>query len=286
VSRGRESRPGSERGGALLANLAAAPFLNQRPVQRFALVAWVLGTLLLAVNVLLWVQYRHESTALRGRLASTRAAIEEKSVRVVEMDQELRGLRLPAQNAQVAFLNNRIAERTFPWSLLFERIAATLPDGVRLMSLTPVFDRRTKVAEDRPAMAPEDEVISLKINGVAKNDDSLYGLIDAFFADPTFARPRLYNESSSKSKGGEVSFTVDVDYRPRFGEGASPDPDAATARAAPEDEAAGSAPVDVDPDPTAASEDGVLRGLPEDTLFEEDGVVDQHDVEQHDEVNE
>jgi Tfp pilus assembly protein PilN len=219
--------------GTLLANLADSPFVNRRPVQRFVVVAWVVGALLTGVNVLLWVQYRHQSTALRGRLSETRAAIERTSQRIVDMDAQLKGLRLPAQNAQVKFLNDRIAERTFPWSLLFERIATTLPDGVRLMSLSPVFDderdgspgsakRKGKEAEAQPT--PEDEVISLKIHGAAKTDDSLYQLIDAFFASPAFAHPRLFNEKSSSA---EVEFTVDVDYKPRFTDDASHRPAAA-----------------------------------------------------------
>ena len=172
----RRAHPASS--SSLLANLASSPFVNKRPVQRFTAVAWMVGALLIGINVALWVQYRHESTALRGRLAETRAAIDRKSGNVVEMDQQLRGLRLGAQNAQVGFLNDRIAERTFPWSLLFERIAATLPDGVRLMSLAPVFsDAKRADTKSRtgrrtsPPPAPEDELINLKLQGAAKTDD-------------------------------------------------------------------------------------------------------------------
>ena len=169
--RGQPAAPSS-----LLANLAASPFVNKRPVQRFAALAWMVGALLTGVNVALWAQYRHESTTLRDRLAETRAAIDRKSKNVVEMDEQLRGLRLGAQNAQVKFLNDRIAERTFPWSLLFERMASTLPDGVRLMSLTPVFDEREGGArrekkKDGPPPTPEDELISIGIRGAAKTDD-------------------------------------------------------------------------------------------------------------------
>jgi Tfp pilus assembly protein PilN len=208
-------------GGVLLANLAARPFVNKRPVQRFAMAAWAISAVLVGVNIALWLNYRHESTALRDRLAATRAEIEAKSRSVVAMDQELSGLRLGAQNAQVAFLNERIAERTFPWSLLFERIASTLPDGVRLKSLSPVFaggdgqgspGRRRRAEADAPT-APEDESIHLTLTGTAKSDESLYELVDSLFAAPAFASPRLQRESSD---GSVVEFAVDVDYRPRY----------------------------------------------------------------------
>ena len=143
------------------------------------------------------------------------------------MDRELRGLRLGAQNAQVAFLNARIAERTFPWSLLFERIAATLPDGVRLRGLDPVFtsadDQAPATRAPRPKARPRtprrsrrgaaEELVNLNLVGAAKSDESLYQLVDALFASPSFASPRLHQESTN---GAEVEFTVDVDYRPRF----------------------------------------------------------------------
>jgi hypothetical protein len=201
-------------GAPLLVNLAGSPFVNRRPVQRFAMAAWALGVLLAGVNVFLWLQYRHDSTALRDRLADTRTAIDAKSQHLVAMNEELQGLGLAGQNAQVEFLNRRIAERTFPWSLLFERIGATLPDGVRILGVNPVFRER---AEDRRrppqvVVAPEDELVDFTFQGMARSDQDLYRLVDAFFSSPVFEAPRLHQETST---GGEVQFTVDVRYRPR-----------------------------------------------------------------------
>ena len=230
------ARPPGSAGRPLLANLAASPFVNQRPVKRFKVAAWVLGVLLAAVNLLFWGHYRNESATLRARLAETRAALDVKSKSVVEMDRELRSLGLAAQNAQVEFLNLRIAERTFPWSLLFERIALTLPDGVRLLNLTPVFTDREKPTaprrqRDEPPPAPEDEVVALKFRGEAKSDEALYALIDAFFSSPVFANPRLYQESGDEGSSG-VQFTVDVEYKPRFDQLASMNGEEATAAGA------------------------------------------------------
>ena len=235
----RRAHPASS--SSLLANLASSPFVNKRPVQRFTAVAWMVGALLTGVNVALWVQYRHESTALRGRLAETRAAIDRKSGNVVEMDDQLRGLRLGAQNAQVGFLNDRIAERTFPWSLLFERIAATLPDGVRLMSLAPVFTKRDDAKpregkKDVRRPLPRTRSSTSSSRARRRPTTSLYELIDAFFAAPAFAHPRLFQESTTAA---EVEFTVEVDYRPRFTGDASHQPAAAQESSAAEEGAAG-----------------------------------------------
>lgn len=253
--------PQPSQDGSLLANLAAAPFVNKRPVQRFTLAAWAIGALLIAVNLFLWLQYRHDSTALRARLAETRSAIETRSRSVVEMDRELDGLHLAAQNAQVEFLNGRIAERTFPWSLLFERIATTLPDGVRLTTLSPVFKARNpnpaRAAQQASSPVPEDELVDLKIAGVAKSDDQLYELIDAFFSSPAFERPRLYQESTSAA---EVQFTVDVQYRPRF-------------EVAPDSTSMGPPSPDPTPgDEPEASHRPAVATVPEDPAAEEDEV--------------
>jgi Tfp pilus assembly protein PilN len=263
--RGQPAAPSS-----LLANLASSPFVNKRPVQRFAAVAWMVGALLTGINVALWVQYRHESTTLRERLAETRAAIDRKSRNVVEMDEQLRGLRLGAQNAQVKFLNDRIAERTFPWSLLFERIATTLPDGVRLRSLTPVFvdgdDVKRDQKRDRPLPTPGDELVSLKINGAAKTDDSLYELVDSFFASPAFAHPRLFQESTSAA---EVEFTIDVDYRPRFTGDDSHQPAAAREADAAGEEGAGGESAE-----GAAAEESAAEGSAAENAAVEPAIVE------------
>ena len=252
--------------GSLLVNLAGTPFVNRRPVQRFTMAAWVVGALLAGINVLLWVQYRHDSTALRGRLTETRAQIEERSANVVRMNGELGGLGLAAQNEQIEFLNQRIAERTFPWSLLFERIAATMPNGVRLLGLNPVFqDRGRRGASEATAALPEEELVDLKIRGVAKSDEDLYQWIDAFFASPAFERPRLYQESRTLN---EVHFTVDVQYRPRLEPEGSHRPAAAD-----------------EPLPEA-SEDDVLEGEPLDDGAAEEESLDGEGGGQNDDRSE
>jgi len=266
---------------SLLANLASSPFVNERPVQRFTVAAWVLGALLVGANLLLWIQYRHDSTALRARLGETRAAIDAKSEHVVKMDEELRRLRLPAQNAQVSFLNGRIAERTFPWSLLFERIASTLPDGVRLLSLSPVFEQPGggdgAKKKERSPVPPGEELVSLKIHGAAKDDQALYQLIDAFFATPGFARPRLYQESSQGARS-EVVFNVDVEYQPRY----SPAADSQADTAAGAEDAKREQPATPDAQGLDSAAEGSdtegAPGAPGDGRLMVDDGQDQHEV--------
>lgn len=185
-------------------NLARRPFLNRRPVLRIAALAWLLGCALLAVNVVLFVRYRRDSTDLRSRLGEVRAQIEDVSGDVLRLSSRLDSLGVGAQNEQVAFLNGRLAERAFPWSLLFERIGETLPRGVRLTTLTPVFARSRRRQSEA---AEENETILLNVDGVAENSASIYAFVDSLFAHPAFANPVLHNEDSSPS---EVRFRLDV----------------------------------------------------------------------------
>lgn len=197
-------------------NLASRPFLNRRPVRRFMVAGWILGGLLLGLNAYLYVRYRKDSTDLRARLGAVRDQIELESRNIVGLHAELDAPGLADQNTRVAFLNQRIAERTFPWSILFERVAETLPPGVRLLSLTPSFGwreadrRRLEPSEEREQ---KEEIVGLAIRGVARTDEELYEFIDAFFSHPAFERPRLYQESNQRN---EVAFTVDVYYRARL----------------------------------------------------------------------
>ena len=188
-------------------NLARAPFLNRRPVWRFATVAWVLGAAILALNVMLWLGYRADSTDLRQRLADVRQEIEVVSTGVVELGSELDALGLESQNARIEFLNERLAERTFPWSRLFERIGSILPLGVKLAGLNPSFGKSGSSRHGRSR-----ETVGLQLQGSARSDEDLYGFVQALFDDPAFSSPTLHNEDVLD---GTISFRLDVVYFPR-----------------------------------------------------------------------
>ena len=57
-------------------NLAKDPFLNRKPVQRFQWILWILGTVLLALNVSSYLQNRTDTTELRARSRGLEEEIE------------------------------------------------------------------------------------------------------------------------------------------------------------------------------------------------------------------
>ncbi|MEE2776175.1 MAG: hypothetical protein VYE73_05365 [Acidobacteriota bacterium] len=185
-------------------NLASRPFLNRRPVHRFAAVAWTLAGAILMLNVALWLDYRRDSTDLRQRLADVRSRAETVSAEVVDLSKGLD--RLGALNEQVEFLNERIAERTFPWSLLFERLGEILPLGVRLQSLNP------SVRAGPGGGDPSFDTVLLNINCVAREGQDLYDFVQALYDDIAFERPVLHYETVDDV--GAVQFRLDAVYSP------------------------------------------------------------------------
>lgn len=201
-------------------NLSRRPFLNTRPVTRVALLLWVLGALLLFGNVTLFWSYLSGSTDKREELVRMEEQVERERESVSRLQARLAGLDLEQQNDQVQFLNRKIAERTFSWSLLFDRLAETMPDNVRLIQLRPgaiaegVPQRSRRRAAAGSAAPLASDRVPLVIAAEAKTDEEILQFVDSLFAHPSFADPNLLQESRS-DEGDRVAFTLHVTYLPR-----------------------------------------------------------------------
>lgn len=199
-------------------NLARVPFVNARPLRRLVILLWALATLLFIVNVALYWNYRSGSVEARSRLQELRAAIRLEEEAMDDLWRTLTSLDLDTQNEQVVFLNEKISERTFPWSRLFERLEEVLPRQVRLLSLAPQLVRqkparrsRSRRLEALPALAQEERV-ELRITGAAAGGEALLELIDALFEHPLFDEPRLWNDREGDT--GVVRFELNVSHFP------------------------------------------------------------------------
>jgi Tfp pilus assembly protein PilN len=200
-------------------NLARRPFLNSRPVVRVALLLWLLGFALLAVNLSQVWSYRGRSADKRERIARGEAEIERQQAVLARLQKTLDGLDLEAQNQKVEFLNKQIAERTFSWSQLLDHIAERLPNDVRLNRLTPLTSEKAqRQIQQRQgggaalrARKSNDEV-PLLITGEARNDDAVLSFVDALFKSP-FAEANLTREER-EDDGKTLKFEISVQYRP------------------------------------------------------------------------
>ena len=203
-------------------NLARRPFLNTRPVTRVALLLWVLGALLLLGNVTLFWNYLSGSTDKRAELERLEKQVESEQASVQKLENQVAGLDLAKQNEQVEFLNRKIAERTFSWSLLFDRLTETLPDNVRLIQLQPGAiggserpgARGTRTRTDGRAAPLASDRVPLIIAGEAKSDEELLRFVDNLFAHSAFDNPNLLEESRTEDNS-RIGFTLHVIYLPR-----------------------------------------------------------------------
>lgn len=232
-------------GSALAPNLARRPFVNARPVTRLAAVLWLLGAALSVANVLAVSAYLVGSAAKRERLAELEAAVVGELQRADALDAKLEGMDLEDLNDRVAFLNRRIAERTFTWGRLFDDLSEVLPREVRIVGISPLSisgDAKTgaRQAGSRRAGSrrspgtaqgiddTQPEFV-LTFNGVARSSEQLLDFIDALFAWPDFSRPDLVSEESGADG---LTFTATATYRPRHSDDSSPAPVARSMHAA------------------------------------------------------
>lgn len=196
-------------------NLARRRFANTRPVGRTALALWLVGGVLLAGNVAVYYSYYADSADMRAELAGLERQAARELTTAQSMESALAGLDLEAQNEQVEFLNRKIAERAFSWSLLFDRLAEVLPDDVRLTALRPQGvvsdeDNRGSVRRARQVVVEEGRV-NLEIVGEAKSGEALLAFVDNLFAHPVFDDPDLSREALD---GGGINFHLVVEYLP------------------------------------------------------------------------
>lgn len=194
-------------------NLASRPFVNTRPVTRVSILLWLLGLLLLLGNVSLFWNYRTGSAEMRAELESLEQERQQQDQAVTQLKQRLESIDLERQNRQVRYLNRKIAERTFSWSLLFDRLAEVLPDDVRLTRLAPRPLRKTTGRPD-DELEPLDDRVLLTIHGVSRSDEAIDDFVDRLFAHESFDDPDPTRVARENEGDDTVEFDLRVTYAP------------------------------------------------------------------------
>ena len=194
-----------------LLNLASRPFVNRRPWRRLTAVLWAFGIALLTLNAVLYWGYLTGSADARADLAGLREQLAGDQTELDRLSGELARLDLEAQNREVAFLNERIADRRFPWGRLFGDIEQVLPWNTRLRSLAPERGDRNRRRRADLAGSGRSRVV-LDLTGEARDDQGLLDLMDALFEHPAFDDPKLLHES--RQDAGPLDFTIAVVYLP------------------------------------------------------------------------
>jgi Tfp pilus assembly protein PilN len=196
-----------ERGDFL--NLARRPFLNSRPVVRTAMLLWLLGALLLMGNVMLFWGYLSGSEEKRTELDSLTSEIETERARRDQLRERVAARDLEEYNREVQYLNRKIQERTFSWSLLFDNLARVLPNDVRITRLKPAGVVDTQA--DRRLTVAVDEGVTLQIQAEAKNEEAFLRFVDNLYTPP-FDYPDFTRDI--EEEGGLLAFDLTVRYLP------------------------------------------------------------------------
>jgi hypothetical protein len=189
-------------------NLASRPFVNRRPRRRVAILLWSVAALLFCWNAFLFVQYWLGSSSGREQLRQVRSQVDERIEVMETLESRLVQADLDDQNAQVRFLNRKIAERAFPWSRLFDHMVEVMPRNVRLVQLAPAIPEE-KVRGPSRQTSSDIDWIDLRIRATAKRSDDVLDLLDTLFEHPYFARPLLAQERTIETG---VEFGVSVRY--------------------------------------------------------------------------
>jgi hypothetical protein len=216
VSSGPATPPGPPLDRVEPLNLSRRPFLNSRPVVRISLLLLLLGLALLLWNVVQFQRYLEESADKRAQIERGEREIARQEQVGAELQGRLAALDLEQLNERVEFLNEKIAERTFSWSLLLDRLTDALPNDVRLVRLTPRVNNREeqRQARRRAQAGEEDRRIPLNISAESRDDKALLLFVDNLFAHPAFANPDLTRQERVDEEGNLLKFEVTVQYIP------------------------------------------------------------------------
>lgn len=194
-----------------LINLAAEPFVNERPVRRTSILLWVVGGVLLILNVMLYQQHISGQVERSTAIESIEERRSEVLSEIATLQSELADLDLKHQNMQIEFLNTQIAKRTFSWSRLIDRLAEALPNSVQLRRVTPKASDSRDPRMSRAGIDPE-RAISVEIVGESRSSDSILDFVDALFEHPSFISPNLMSESPRND--GMNQFSLSLLYLP------------------------------------------------------------------------
>ena len=178
-------------------NLAARPYRDYTPVNLVAATMFVLMLVLAWFNIDTYIRYNVETRNTRAKIAQ----LEAQQRREKELEQSaqtrLASIDVKYLDDQTRFINAKLAERAFSWSALLDELEAVLDDDVRLLTVTPSFDK--------------DGSIRLSLSFQSKSNDGMISTINRMHRDPQFVNPFPDDESVS---GGVYSFNLNVGYRP------------------------------------------------------------------------
>ncbi|HEY1911726.1 MAG TPA: PilN domain-containing protein [Vicinamibacterales bacterium] len=140
-------------------NLSTRPFYNERLVRLWLLLVGVLVIAATAFNVGRVIRYSRSDTQLATAASHDEARAADLRREAVRLRATVDPHQVDIASDQARMANELIDRRTFSWTDLFNKLEATLPDDVRLVSVRPVYDK--------------DRGFTVSLNIVAKREDDV-----------------------------------------------------------------------------------------------------------------
>jgi hypothetical protein len=177
-------------------NLATRPFRNERLPTLLALVSVAAALLLSAYHVFLARDVMPDRTSA---LTMQLAEMEAENVRLRNEGDALRGVKTDSGAlAEWSQLKDLVDRRVFSWSGLFSVLEDTLPDGVRLISLSPKVEKSQ---------------VTLQIVAVARTFEEAMGFTTALEERAEFSD--VWPTARRTNENGEPEYQYDMRYLPQ-----------------------------------------------------------------------
>ncbi|MBI1737993.1 MAG: hypothetical protein HYR58_01955 [Acidobacteria bacterium] len=161
-------------------NLATSPLVNNR---RFVLGSTLLGAAaLLALVVLSSSAFRNwnANRNVRNEMADLNRKMRDFREQRKDLDEFFKRPETKKIMDRAAFLNALIEQRSFPWTKMFTDLERMLPEGVRVVSISP------RMAGGR---------VEVKLNVGAQTDEGKLKLIETLEKSTEFERIQVVSES-------------------------------------------------------------------------------------------
>ncbi len=194
-------------------NLARRPFVDARPANLAAALLLLLLGVLTFVSVRTVRDYLVGSRTTREEVAALRAEIDRLESSRREAETKLARFDLPGLRSGAEEANALARLRAFSWSRFLTRLERTLPNDVRVESLS-LADEKGAGADQASVLSEESFRVGLSL--VARDPDALPGLLRTFHASPWFDDPVPLSEAGGERGTPEGrSLRLDVLYRDR-----------------------------------------------------------------------
>lgn len=186
-------------------NLASRPYRDYTPVNLVAASMFVVMLVLAWFNIDTYIRYNVETRTTRAKIAQLEAQERREKELQAAAQTRLSSVDVKFLDEQTRFVNAKLAERSFSWSALLDELEAVLANDVRLISVSPSFDKNGN--------------IQLALSFQSKTSDGIIRTINRMHSDPQFVNPFPHNDVMID---GGYAFDLTVGYRPPQGAGAVP----------------------------------------------------------------